>query len=340
MGLLNQWQSINATLTNYMFEIVLKLSSFTEAGVFILIETSEGRQFAGKDHLCTAYGLLRNGGQDVELEADLQMAILRPKPPPPPPYQPSMPLMTSSSSSPFSLVPSQSPHGLPPSSKASTFAAGRKRPSQTEDTGPIAKRLGNTEDDDIVISDNEDDWLSEMKFDIKTEGGGRVGPPESGSSSSFVLSQDSNSMQITPYQCDIPLVNLNQQYDLSWIGSEFIPSNRKASVIVDLDAETADFSENSLTKKILDSVLYDVGKAALAKCPFADAKDSPLLKTQYRTYVDAVFSEWCRHIKHLDVLEKFEINYTPERKMNFKVYMRGKMSQSISWWKRRFKKTQ
>jgi len=335
MGLLNQWQNIDATLTNYLVEIVLKLSSFTEAGVFILVETAEGRRFAGKDHLCTAYnqGLLRNGGQDVELEADLQTAILRPKPLPPPPYQSPMPLMASSSSSPFSsLVPSQSPHGLPPSSsKASTVTVGRKRPSHTKDTGPPTKRLDDTEDeDDIVISDDDDDWVNEMKFDIKTEGDGRVGPSGPGPSSSFEFSQDSNSMQMTPFQCDVPLPSLNQQYDLSWIGSEFIPSNRKASVIVDLDAETADFSENSVTKKILDSVLYDVGKAALAKCPFADAKDSPLLKTHYRTYVDAVFAEWCRHIKHLDALEKFEINYTPERKMAFKVFMRAKISTAIS----------
>ena len=42
MGLMSQWQHIETNLTNFMIEAVLKLATFTEAGVFILIETSEG----------------------------------------------------------------------------------------------------------------------------------------------------------------------------------------------------------------------------------------------------------------------------------------------------------
>ena len=47
MGLMTQWQTIETNLTNFMVETVLKLASFTEAGVFILVDTSEGMIVAG-----------------------------------------------------------------------------------------------------------------------------------------------------------------------------------------------------------------------------------------------------------------------------------------------------
>jgi len=69
MGLVNQLQNMEQSLSNILIEHCLKLASLTDANVFLLVETAEGRRYAGKRHLCESYssGSLGPVGNDVEL---------------------------------------------------------------------------------------------------------------------------------------------------------------------------------------------------------------------------------------------------------------------------------
>jgi hypothetical protein len=63
-------------------EAIMKLCALTEANVFVLVETQEGRNFCGQRHLCDAYaqGGLKPIGNDVEFEVDPTISSLKERP--------------------------------------------------------------------------------------------------------------------------------------------------------------------------------------------------------------------------------------------------------------------
>lgn len=68
-------------LAQIMMESVIKMTSLTDANIFILIESGNKRFFGGKRHLCetfTKIGLLPDES-DVQLEANLELSCLTPK---------------------------------------------------------------------------------------------------------------------------------------------------------------------------------------------------------------------------------------------------------------------
>jgi|ERR1712136_621417 len=69
LGFVTQMAQIEATISSIVFELVLKLSSLTEANIFLLVESSDGRRFAGKKQLCDAYmqGALMSLGGETEV---------------------------------------------------------------------------------------------------------------------------------------------------------------------------------------------------------------------------------------------------------------------------------
>ena len=54
LGLVTQLHNMDEVVNSTLMETALKLSSLTDASIFLLIETQEGRRFAGKRHLCDA----------------------------------------------------------------------------------------------------------------------------------------------------------------------------------------------------------------------------------------------------------------------------------------------
>ena len=71
LGVVSGLQMMEDNFLKILMEAALKLASLTDASLFILCETQEGRRFAGQRDLCDAY----RGGQLVAHEADVEMEI-------------------------------------------------------------------------------------------------------------------------------------------------------------------------------------------------------------------------------------------------------------------------
>ena len=69
VGLINQMQHLENSIASIVFELVFKLSSLTDANMFLLVENGEGRKFGGKRQLCDAYlqGALMSLGGETEV---------------------------------------------------------------------------------------------------------------------------------------------------------------------------------------------------------------------------------------------------------------------------------
>ena len=303
-----------------------------------------GRRFAGKNHLVSLYneGRLRNGGVDVELEADVNAFTLRQK----------RSILTS---------PANHAHHFPTPNNKRRFPSDvrcdidvplkkrtnvdgipEKRPTNVDAT--VKRRPSyDDDDDDIVISDDEEAISNAV---VKTE---RL-RTESGGSEDTSFNSHEIIPPSDPYPSDganhrdlyFPLTSASPSLpslepsssssstpcDLSWVASEFLVASKKAHVIVNMEGEE---SFDEVKKKILDSVLYDLAKAAAIRYPpLEPGADVMLAKVHTRQYVHSLFNEWCAHFPHMASLEKLELNYTPEKTMSFKVYMRARLSNAFS----------
>ena len=287
-------------------------------------------------------GRLRNEGADVELEpSEEHSSFLRPKP-------------TSNPDS-FSQYWNG---GVPPPTAFTGYqlespSIGQKRSHAPQDDGfsasPSKRRASvdgpSNDDDDIVISDDDDDDLKvNITSDVKSELGdfpdSTGGSAESQHFSTAEPPETTTATHGFPLPPPPPLTDRSSVpkilpscvpslpvFDFSWVATDFITGSKKARVILSDDGISG---WNEVSRKILDSLLYDLGKAAVMRCPPRLHVDTPFAKTETRHYVDSLFNEWCSHFTHMSTLEKLELNYTPEKKMLFKVYMRARLSNSFS----------
>jgi len=81
MGLMSQLQSMEHDFTRILMETALKLATMADASIFLLVESGEGRRYAGKEHLCAAFqqGVLGVLPTDKEMEADISISGLKEK---------------------------------------------------------------------------------------------------------------------------------------------------------------------------------------------------------------------------------------------------------------------
>jgi len=79
LGLVSHLHSMESSFSAILIEAAMKLASLTDANLFILVETKDGRRFAGKRHLCNLYtsGELSPVGSDLEMEVDPSVIGLR-----------------------------------------------------------------------------------------------------------------------------------------------------------------------------------------------------------------------------------------------------------------------
>ena len=130
LNLVSQLQSMEMSFTSILMETAMKLSALTDANIFVLVETAEGRKISGKRHLCDAYlsGNLIPNGQDVEFEVNPLITALQERQANLPDTYSGSAVFPSASSVPLStsLSPSSTTSSKPNfSSSASTFNASR-----------------------------------------------------------------------------------------------------------------------------------------------------------------------------------------------------------------------
>jgi ABC-type polar amino acid transport system ATPase subunit len=109
----------------------------------------------------------------------------------------------------------------------------------------------------------------------------------------------------------------------------------EATCILDVGGAT-DFGKTTITRRILDSVLYDLGKLAVQKFPMLGHANSD---RYFKTYLGAVFSEWCMQFRHMSELENVKVDYSGERQFPFKVYLRAKISMGFSHAMKKYRKS-
>ena len=59
LDVMTQLRSMEAAFCSVLMEAAMKMASLTDAGVFVLLETREGRKFCGNKRLCEEY---KSGG--------------------------------------------------------------------------------------------------------------------------------------------------------------------------------------------------------------------------------------------------------------------------------------
>merc|ERR1712136_490267 len=69
MGLVNQLHNMESSFTQVLMEATMKLSALTDASVFLLFETPEGRRFCGKRQLCDTF--LSQGAATLQVRPNL-----------------------------------------------------------------------------------------------------------------------------------------------------------------------------------------------------------------------------------------------------------------------------
>lgn len=72
INVVNRLQMMETSFSKILMEAAMKMAALTDANIFLLVETGEGRRFAGKQHLCESF--LNEGlvtlPNDVQFELD------------------------------------------------------------------------------------------------------------------------------------------------------------------------------------------------------------------------------------------------------------------------------
>jgi len=299
LGLVSQLQNMETCFTSILMEGAMKLSALSDAKIFILVETAEGRRFCGKRHLCDQYirgGGLAPIGNDLELDVDTSVSAIRERTsvfqaqehvqveetavPPPTTFHVS-PLTPRDPQS--ARVPSQS-----------TTIKSRKRSSTQNGASSPSKRA--KENKEIV------NLKTEIAFDAN-DGVGLFGADEDG--------VDEVHVQLIPGPNDasgglLSLINGSDiadcaeqslaAYEENMPNLPEIPHDKLMALQCVAPADC--LTKGTVGFKLLNSVLYDLGKRIAHICcrkGFLDSKD-PRAKAQFSSYFDAWVNEHLRHL--------------------------------------------
>lgn len=159
LGLVSHLQSMESAFTGVLLESALKLSNVTDANIFILVETSEGRQWAGNRHLKEEFlnsGLHPCPG-DVECVVDPSKQLIRGKPYPPFPNLDSLFPRPPAKESPHNHVNAANPICSQSSGSSTNEAAPHSRPAEPSmscraSMSPMAAPTSSGSDASIVTS--------------------------------------------------------------------------------------------------------------------------------------------------------------------------------------------
>jgi len=274
IGLVNQLQNMETSFTNILMEAALKLASLTDASLFLLVETPEGRRYAGRPHLCTAYqeGTLNALANDKEMETDFTVSSLREKAQP----MRAPECLYSKSFSDFSSpdTSSRKRHQL-----SENLPLNAKQPRLILDCAPTQPNKSKMEISPVKEEDfeliEEDDGDSDIEEIFALEGGAE---DDLVSNFSIMPHEGSPIKTISHHKSEAKrtstsLVSLSNQMSISsadqsqlesemsvWLSDDFIPGNKKIAALQEITDINCFTSKQSLERKLLSSVCYDLGK--------------------------------------------------------------------------------
>lgn len=205
----------------------MKLSALTDANIFVLVESQEGRKYCGKRHLCDAYAGsgLSPIGNDVEMEVNPGITSIQERrigPPPPfrsppssnPRAKPASPLTASlenipghgravrkrPSGQPAASLPAKQPrHHHQPFSQLQQEQQQQQQQQQDSSQQASQRRQQLEKDDHVIVVDVKQEASPCVEVDPNGNtigGGGGGGGAADGSRKSLLDSDDSDSAEI------------------------------------------------------------------------------------------------------------------------------------------------
>ena len=245
LPLLDQLQLMENSLTNFMFETILKLQCLTDSKVFLLLETSEKRRYCGSTELVDSFqqqGLTCDTA-DVQIELDSGANVLIEKP--------SRKRTVEISDVKNFTAESQNALGH----KSSEASCAKKRKLQSNDGEDHQQQYEALEKaaqaykdvPEYVISDGEEEDVGE-EIDYEQWSPQRIIPynqqsmPDDFSSNSVFFNA-------------LPDPHLER---------------KKLDALLSIPNPWAAYEKGSMENKLMKSVLYSVGKNLALNCPYEE----------------------------------------------------------------------
>lgn len=306
LGFVSQLQNMELQMASILMETAMKLASMTDANVFMLVEHSGGRYFSGKRYLCDSY--LNRGlcpiGNDIEMEVNPDISALQERPHtffPPPHSSPSNARHSRST------TPHQIDSPLKPSSrKRSSGSQHISLVPQTQTSPSKKSRMSDGVGTSVSAPSTND-----LKVEMTSEGFQFVDDGESHTTyesavakmqqasendDAVIICEDEEAALFASPDPPTPSVFLDEEADLSlisdsdkqWIFAEILQHPKLEAVKQICDETVSD--KNSVSSKLLNSLLYDFSKIAAAKCPFRSIED-PKCKQFYSLCFEEIWNQ-------------------------------------------------
>jgi len=323
LGLVSQLQSMEATFTSIFLESILKLSSLTDAKVFVLVESQEGRRVAGADHLCQAFAEGSLGPDPADLEVFLEQPNVyalgeRPLVGARRPAAFSSPRINGSISSAnrkrtFSPL-NRSDHPPRPikERRSAPVEAFKKEPDiQAFNTSDL-----DAFDGEVVDQGVEDENQQNGDHEVSTEDFGHI---EDDTFAEIIFSKsskdDGDSTSSIPKSFFSPTVgdvhsvvphgsglHSFSSSDLAFI-DDFLATNHKVQPVQAI-RDNSVTEKSSVENKVTLSLIYDFAKCLFANCPFQHFKDDG-----FKEFFETSFEKFWDHFPNFSLWEEMNMRF-------------------------------
>jgi len=295
MGLMTQLQSMELQLTSVLMESMMKIATMIDANVFVMVESSGQRYFAGKKYLCDSYlnSGLNPSGNDIELEIFPEVCALQEKVRAPEPFSPggSVPPQQTA-------YPETGNYSMPPGGGAGS--SGQKRARKRPSPSPVTINIPSSSTTTLVqVSPKRLRTEIAEAINVKTE---RKTEAEELDDVTVIEDDDevddSMSAVVDASFNDSMVPNEGGDYSTNehmTVLNAILQHPKLEAVQQVCDSTIAD--KDSVASKLLNSLLYEYAKIAAHHCPF-DTIDDPRCKAFY----SQCFEELWNHLPNLQEL--------------------------------------
>jgi len=314
LGVVNQLQSMENTLTAILIETALKLSSLTDAKVFVLVDSAEGRRFAGASQLCHAYATnnLTPTVDDIEIVLEPNVKTIRERPLFPPGVQGSKYRAHGSSSS-ASHQHSDGYHALTSAPHSEEDGGDDDDDDEDEGDGSGANRSAHRSSSYHHGSSRKRGSSGNMQGSLKLPRMGEYGNDSTDGANEEELEPfgtfDEHEGRFKNHAPSTNSYNYGGEYDQDYepvnvsFVDEFLHDNQKADRVREiLDNSAAD--KASVNHKLTMSLLYDFAKCLFTNCPFQDYKTP-----SFRNYFESSFNKFWDSFPNFVIWEENDVKF-------------------------------